>query len=105
MASTRLQINRALILRLCVSARHSLLLLLRCRYKLKSGSLQQFLPTQRAKEETLQVEGVTIKAWDLGGHQAARQLWTKYAAMVRAARLAVGPLRTAVPMPVKTCNA
>ena len=57
-----------------------------CRYKLKSGSLQQFLPTQRAKEETLQVEGVTIKAWDLGGHQAARQLWTKYAAMVRASR-------------------
>jgi len=48
-------------------------------YKLKTGQLQQFLPTTRAKEETLNIEGMTIKAWDLGGHQAARQLWRKYA--------------------------
>ena len=30
------------------------------------------------------VDGLTVRAWDLGGHAAARQLWTKYAAMADA---------------------
>lgn len=50
-------------------------------WKLKTGRLQQFAPTQRAKEEVLVIDGLQIRAWDLGGHQAARQLWTKYCAM------------------------
>ncbi len=48
-------------------------------FKLKTGKLQGFTPTERAKEETLQIGGVTIKAWDLGGHAAARHLWRRYA--------------------------
>jgi hypothetical protein len=28
------------------------------------------------------LEGLTINAWDLGGHVAARQLWKKYSTMV-----------------------
>ena len=72
---------------LCARRPHPLSALLRCarRYRLKTGSLQQFLPTQRAKEETLVVEGLTLRAWDLGGHLAARQMWTRYAAMADAA--------------------
>jgi GTPase SAR1 family protein len=43
-------------------------------YKLKHGNVQAFVPTQRAKEEELTIGGVSIKAWDLGGHQAVRSL-------------------------------
>ena len=50
-------------------------------WRLKTGELQDFAPTQRAKEELLTIEGLQIRAYDLGGHAAARQLWTKYCAM------------------------
>jgi len=42
-------------------------------HRLKSGQLQQFMPTQRAKEETMQIEGLTIRAWDLGGQAHTEQ--------------------------------
>jgi len=48
---------------------------------LKTGSVKRFVPTQRAKEETIYVGGVTIKAYDLGGHLAARHLWKRYSAV------------------------
>lgn len=50
-------------------------------YKLKTGQFQSFVPTQRAKEEEFRIGGVTVKAWDLGGHQSVRYLWKKYSVM------------------------
>jgi len=50
-------------------------------FKLKTGHLQQFVPTLRAKEDEFAIGGVKFKSWDLGGHKAARHLWKKYHAI------------------------
>eukprot|EP00457_Paulinella_chromatophora_P014885 gb/GEZN01015381.1/.p1 GENE.gb/GEZN01015381.1/~~gb/GEZN01015381.1/.p1 ORF type:complete len:198 (-),score=36.21 gb/GEZN01015381.1/:266-859(-) len=50
-------------------------------YKLKTGKIITFAPTQRAKAENLTLGGLSISAWDLGGHKAARHLWKNYSAM------------------------
>lgn len=47
-------------------------------HRLKTNKIQSFIPTQRAKEETIQIGDMTISAVDLGGHQAARHLWKRY---------------------------
>lgn len=68
-------------------------------YKLKHGHIQQFLPTQRAKEELITLSSSSsstsssssssgtasnqVRLWDLGGHKSARLLWKKYFNMVR----------------------
>lgn len=50
-------------------------------YRIKTGSVQDFTPTQRAKDETLTIGDLKLHTWDLGGHVAARMLWKKYACM------------------------
>jgi GTP-binding protein SAR1 len=47
-------------------------------YKLKTGKIIQLLPTQAAKEDSLQIADLTLTTIDLGGHEAARHLWKKY---------------------------
>ena len=49
-------------------------LLLRC----TTGSVVSVPPTQRARDESFKLGGVTFKAWDLGGHEAVRHLWAKF---------------------------
>lgn len=46
-------------------------------HRLSGGSFQPFPPTRRAIEETVRIGNVTLKAWDLGGHEAVRHLWTE----------------------------
>nr|QXF29078.1 SarB [Planomonas micra] len=47
-------------------------------YKLKSGSVKTFVPTQRANMERVHVGNLKIHAWDLGGHDQVRHLWRQY---------------------------
>ncbi len=47
-------------------------------YRLKSGNVQDFVPTQRMKEEVFAVGGVTVRTCDVGGHAAARYLWKRF---------------------------
>ncbi|KAG8470832.1 hypothetical protein KFE25_009253 [Diacronema lutheri] len=47
-------------------------------YKLRDGQVRSFVPTQRPVMEEVVVGNVTLKAWDLGGHEAVRTLWTQY---------------------------
>lgn len=47
-------------------------------YKLRDGQTRSFVPTQRPVMEEVVVGNVTVKAWDLGGHEAVRTLWTQY---------------------------
>lgn len=45
---------------------------------MKEGKLKRFTPTQRPMQETLEVGSVQIKAWDLGGHKAVRDMWEEF---------------------------
>lgn len=47
-------------------------------HKLKTGKVGRFVPTQRPGCEAVDVGSVRIKCWDLGGHRAAREVWTDY---------------------------
>jgi len=47
-------------------------------YKLKNNTINSFIPTQRAQVETIELGNITFRAWDLGGHEAVRSLWTEY---------------------------
>lgn len=47
-------------------------------YKLKEGKLRRFTPTQRPGVETVEIGNVRVKAWDLGGHKAVRDIWEDY---------------------------
>merc|ERR1712070_95542 len=47
-------------------------------HKLKHGSVRQFVPTERAMNEEVMVGKLTLRAWDLGGHDAVRKLWKDY---------------------------
>ena len=47
--------------------------------KLSTGKLNSSLPpTQRATDETFRLGNNTFNAWDLGGHEAVRHLWSDY---------------------------
>ena len=47
--------------------------------QLVTGKLNSSLPpTQRATDETFHLGGITFNAWDLGGHEAVRHLWSEY---------------------------
>ncbi len=46
--------------------------------ELKTGKVGRFVPTQRPTVEDVEVGNVNIKAWDLGGHMAARDIWEDY---------------------------
>lgn len=45
---------------------------------LKTGRVTQLDPTKHAHSEQLQVGNVTIRAFDLGGHEAMRKTWRQY---------------------------
>lgn len=43
------------------------------------GSIRNYPPTDRpALTEKFVYQGITLKAWDLGGHEAVRHLWGDY---------------------------
>ena len=47
--------------------------------RLVTGKLNSSLPpTKRATDETFHLSGITFNAWDLGGHEAVRHLWSEY---------------------------
>lgn len=50
-------------------------------HKLKHGAVRHFVPTERALCEELVVGKLTMKAWDLGGHDQVRRLWRDYFAV------------------------
>jgi len=45
---------------------------------LKTGTLTIAQPTGNAQHEEFQIGGVTISAHDVGGHKAARRIWSQY---------------------------
>jgi GTP-binding protein SAR1 len=49
--------------------------LLQC---LKTGNFIQFEQTKSYHVEDLTIEGINFHAWDLGGHELARQAWSEY---------------------------
>jgi small GTP-binding protein len=46
--------------------------------EMKDGKLKRFTPTQRPVQETMEIGNVHIKAWDMGGHKAVRDIWEDY---------------------------
>jgi GTP-binding protein SAR1 len=53
-------------------------------HMLKDDRLVQHAPTQMPTAEELQIAGVNFKAFDLGGHDIARRVWSSYYASVNA---------------------
>eukprot|EP01096_Ripella_sp_DP13-Kostka_P002641 TRINITY_DN1355_c0_g1_i1.p1 TRINITY_DN1355_c0_g1~~TRINITY_DN1355_c0_g1_i1.p1 ORF type:complete len:202 (-),score=56.81 TRINITY_DN1355_c0_g1_i1:327-908(-) len=47
-------------------------------HKLKHGTVHNFTPTKRAQNEDIILGRVTLNAWDLGGHDKAREAWSSY---------------------------
>jgi GTP-binding protein SAR1 len=47
-------------------------------HRLRTGGVRNFPPTDRPSSETFAHDGVTFRAWDLGGHEAVRHLWEDY---------------------------
>ena len=45
---------------------------------LKTGRIGVFKPTQKPKVEELVMGSLKIRAWDLGGHEVAREAWEKH---------------------------
>uniref|UniRef100_A0A7S1UTX9 Uncharacterized protein n=1 Tax=Grammatophora oceanica TaxID=210454 RepID=A0A7S1UTX9_9STRA len=49
-------------------------------HRLRTGTLRNYPPTDRPQlTEHFSAAGITFRAWDLGGHEAVRHLWTDYA--------------------------
>jgi GTP-binding protein SAR1 len=46
--------------------------------KMSKGTFGSFPPTERPTQDEFQTGGVKFKAWDLGGHEAVRQVWDDY---------------------------
>ena len=46
--------------------------------KLKTGKIGRFTPTQRVGTEDVEIGNVRLRAHDLGGHKAARNVWEDY---------------------------
>jgi GTP-binding protein SAR1 len=47
-------------------------------YCLQTGKFMPFEQTQSYHVEKLTIEGINFSAWDLGGHEMARQSWSEY---------------------------
>lgn len=47
-------------------------------HKLKTQTIQNFAPTERANVESFHMQGIRFAGWDLGGHEAVRHLWEDY---------------------------
>lgn len=45
---------------------------------LKTGQFQQFEPSKTYQRQELTVEGINFQAYDLGGHDVARESWNQY---------------------------
>ena len=50
--------------------------------RLKEDVIRQVDPTQQPYSEELTLGKITFKAWDLGGHEAARKTWRNYVSNV-----------------------
>lgn len=47
-------------------------------HRIATGEVRAFQPTEAAHVERFAVDGVEFSAMDIGGHEAARFLWSKY---------------------------
>ena len=47
-------------------------------HRLRTGTVRQFTPTERVKEQNFQIAGIKFQGFDLGGHDAVRHLWEEY---------------------------
>mmetsp|Transcript_33851 Transcript_33851/g.47226 ORF Transcript_33851/g.47226 Transcript_33851/m.47226 type:complete len:196 (-) Transcript_33851:246-833(-) len=47
-------------------------------YRLRHGRLHSANPTRYPQKDTMQICGITMTAYDLGGHSAAQKLWKEY---------------------------
>mmetsp|Transcript_3371 Transcript_3371/g.6671 ORF Transcript_3371/g.6671 Transcript_3371/m.6671 type:complete len:188 (+) Transcript_3371:68-631(+) len=47
-------------------------------HRLAKGSFGSFPPTEKPSCDEFQAAGVKFKAWDLGGHEAVRQVWDDF---------------------------
>lgn len=49
-------------------------------HRLRTGGIRNYPPTDRPSlTEKFSFQGITFQAWDLGGHEAVRHLWSDYA--------------------------
>ena len=49
-------------------------------HRLRTGQIRNYPPTDRPSlTEKFTISGITFSAWDLGGHEAVRHLWSDYA--------------------------
>lgn len=49
---------------------------------LRDNEVRAFMPTQKPTMEELQLGGITLRTYDLGGHEIARRIWREYYAAV-----------------------
>ena len=47
-------------------------------YRMKTGVVSTFVPTQRTNVEEFEHGGVSFKAFDVGGHEVVRKLWADF---------------------------
>ena len=47
-------------------------------HRMSKGAFGTFAPTEKPANDEFNVGGVTFKAWDLGGHEAVRQIWDDF---------------------------
>lgn len=46
--------------------------------RLTTGVVSCAPPTKRARDESFNLGGVSFRAWDLGGHESVRHLWSSF---------------------------
>eukprot|EP00736_Rhodelphis_marinus_P013779 Rmarinus@m.24632 len=47
-------------------------------YRLKTGKVMMHLPTQRPKLEEFEVGALKVRAFDVGGHENVRRVWSTF---------------------------